>query len=103
MISRVHTHRPYYPTPGRTDGRGPGYDPDSSALGVARHFQPSWNHVGAAVMKRGSRQAGTNQRARGTNPRALGTNPKALGTNPRANVRNKYALRNWKRKKRSKS
>lgn len=30
--------------------------------------------------------------------KALGTNPRALGTNPRAKARNKWALRNWKRK-----
>jgi hypothetical protein len=33
--------------------------------------------------------------------RANGTNPRALGTNPRAKARNKWAVRNWKRKQRA--
>lgn len=35
--------------------------------------------------------------------RAKGTNPRALGTNPRAKVRNKWALRIWKRQHKSRS
>lgn len=39
-----------------------------------------------------------NSRACGSNPRSLGTNLRALGTNPRARARNKWALRQWKRR-----
>ena len=37
-------------------------------------------------------------RTDGTNLRALGINPRALRTNERVMARNKWALRNWKRK-----
>ena len=40
-----------------------------------------------------------NRQRRGT--RRDGTNPRALGTNERATARNKWALRNWKRKNRA--
>jgi hypothetical protein len=42
-------------------------------------------------------------RALDLNPRALGTNPRASGTNPRALARNKWALRKWKRHRKSNS
>jgi hypothetical protein len=32
--------------------------------------------------------------------RALGTNPRVINKNPRAKARNKWALRNWKRRPR---
>jgi hypothetical protein len=35
----------------------------------------------------------------GTSEREFGVNPRALGTNERARARNKWALRNWKRKR----
>jgi hypothetical protein len=31
--------------------------------------------------------------------KVCGTNPRALGTNPRVKARNRWALRNWKRKR----
>ena len=39
-------------------------------------------------------------RQTGENPRALGTNPRATESSERQTVRNKWALRNWKRKQR---
>jgi hypothetical protein len=42
-----------------------------------------------------------NPRAHGSNQNALGLNPRARGTNQRAQARNKWALRNWKRKQRA--
>jgi hypothetical protein len=38
--------------------------------------------------------------ALGATEKALGTNPRVLGTNSRAKARNKWASRNWKRKRR---